>query len=297
MKTLSLKRMAVGTLTYSLMTFYAFFLILPVFFSVMSAIRPSDEIFKYATPFTLATFIPKELTLESFRSLFVDYKFMTPLWNTVVVCVWTVILGLVFNALAGFAFAKFRFKGKKVLFTLVILTMMIPFEAIAIPLYSLCHQLNMLNTKSSLVLPAVANGTYIFLFKNAFEEIPDSLAESARMDGARWFDVFIRIYVPLTKPIMVSAGLLIFFYQWQSFVWPLIAANAPEVRVVQVALSVFQQENATLWGEIFAASVVTTILPLLFFFPLQKYYKMGTRDLAHRIYRISYCAGHHVRHV
>lgn len=124
------------------------------------------------------------------------------------------------------------------------------FEAIAIPLYSLCHQLNMLNTKSALILPAVANGTYIFLFKNAFEEIPDSLAESARIDGASWLAVFTKIYIPLTKPIMVSAGLLIFFYQWQSFVWPLIAANAPEVRVVQVALSVFQQENGTLWGDI-----------------------------------------------
>ena len=104
---------------------------------------------------------------------------------------------------------------------------------------------------------------------------PDSLAESARIDGASWLAVFTKIYIPLTKPIMVSAGLLIFFYQWQSFVWPLIAANAPEVRVVQVALSVFQQENGTLWGEIFAASVVTTVLPLMFFFPLQKYYKMG----------------------
>ena len=223
----------------------------------------------------LSTFIPRQISLESFRSLFVDYEFMKPLVNTVVVCAVTVVLGLALNALAGFAFAKFRFRGKHVLFLMVILTMMIPFEAIAIPLYSLCHQLNMLNTKSALILPAVANGTYIFLFKNAFEEIPDSLAESARIDGASWLAVFTKIYIPLTKPIMVSAGLLIFFYQWQSFVWPLIAANAPEVRVVQVALSVFQQENGTLWGEIFAASVVTTVLPLMFFFPLQKYYKMG----------------------
>ena len=112
------------------------------------------------------------------------------------------------------------------LFLMVILTMMIPFEAIAIPLYSLCHQLNMLNTKSALILPAVANGTYI-LFKNAFEEIPDSLAESARIDGASWLAVFTKIYIPLTKPIMVSAGLLYFSINGSPFVWPLIAANAP----------------------------------------------------------------------
>lgn len=269
------KRMVFGTVQYGLMCLYGIFLILPVFFSFMSSIRPSEEIFKYASPFSLATFIPREISLESFRSLFIDYEFLKPLINTVLVCVITVILGLALNALAGFAFAKFQFKGKRAMFFMVILTMMIPFEAIAIPLYSLCHQLDILNTKSALILPAVANGTYIFLFKNAFEEIPGSLAESARIDGASWLAVFTRIYIPLTKPIMVSAGLLIFFYQWQSFVWPLIAANAPEVRVVQVALSVFQQENGTLWGEIFAASVVTTALPLIFFFPLQKYYKMG----------------------
>ena len=115
----------------------------------------------------------------------------------------------------------------------------------------------------------------IFLLRQFFRMIPKETDESARIDGASWLAVFTKIYIPLTKPIMVSAGLLIFFYQWQSFVWPLIAANAPEVRVVQVALSVFQQENGTLWGEIFAASVVTTVLPLMFFFPLQKYYKMG----------------------
>ena len=275
MKKRTVKHVLFGTVQYGLMLFYAVFLVLPVFFSFMSSIRPSEEIFKYASPFSLSTFIPRQISLESFRSLFVDYEFMKPLVNTVVVCAVTVVLGLALNALAGFAFAKFRFRGKHVLFLMVILTMMIPFEAIAIPLYSLFHQLNMLNTKSALVLPAVANGTYIFLFKNAFEEIPDSLAESARIDGASWLAVFTKIYIPLTKPIMVSAGLLIFFYQWQSFVWPLIAANAPEVRVVQVALSVFQQENGTLWGEIFAASVVTTVLPLMFFFPLQKYYKMG----------------------
>ena len=101
---------------------------------------------------------------------------MKPLVNTVVVCAVTVVLGLALNALAGFAFAKFRFRGKHVLFLMVILTMMIPFEAIAIPLYSLCHQLNMLNTKSALILPAVANGTYIFLFKMHFvRKLPDSL--------------------------------------------------------------------------------------------------------------------------
>lgn len=275
MKNRTVKHIAFGTIQYGLMLLYAIFLILPVFFSLMSSIRPSEEIFKYASPFTLSTFIPKTLSLEAFRSLFVDYGFMRPLVNTVAVCGVTVVVGLALNGLAGFAFAKFHFKGKGFLFLLVILTMMIPFEAIAIPLYSLCHQLNLLNTRSALILPGVANGTYIFLFKNAFEEIPDSLSESARIDGAGWLTVFTKIYIPLTKPIMVSAGLLIFFYQWQSFVWPLIAANAPGVRVVQVALSVFQQENGTLWGEIFAASVVTTLLPLLFFFPLQKYYKMG----------------------
>lgn len=260
---------------YIFMVVYAIFLLLPVYYAFISSIRPAADIFKYAAPFSFRTLVPERYTLESFRSLFVDYGFIVPMWNTVWVCFVTVVFGILINAMAGFAFAKIRFRTKTFWFTLVIVTMMIPFEAIAIPLYSLVYNLNLVNTRTALILPAIANGTYIFLFKNSYEDTPHSLYESAMLEGASKFMIFRRIYLPLSKPIMVSAGLLIFFYQWQSYMWPLLAANASNVQVIQIAQSVFQQEYATLWGEIFASIVLTIAVPLAFFFPLQKYYKLG----------------------
>ena len=260
---------------YLLMVLYAIFLIMPVIYAFSSAFRPASEIFKYSAPFSYRTLIPEKLTLESFRSLFFDYNFLKPLMNTVSVCLITVVLGILLNAMAGFAFAKIDFKGKEWMFTLVIITMIIPFEAIAIPLYSLIYNIKLVNTRTALILPAVANGTYIFLFKNAYEDIPHSLYEAGIVEGASRFKVFRSLYLPLSKPIMVSAGLLIFFYQWQSYMWPLLAANAPNVQVIQIAQSVFQQEYGTLWGEIFASIIITIAVPLLFFLPLQKYYTIG----------------------
>ena len=260
---------------YAFMVAYAIFLLLPVYYAFVSSLRPASDIFKYAAPLSLRTLVPEKYTLESFRSLFVDYGFLMPLWNTAWVCFVTVVFGILINAMAGFAFAKIRFRTKTFWFTLVIVTMMIPFEAIAIPLYSLVYNLNLVNTRTALILPAIANGTYIFLFKNSYEDTPHSLYESAMLEGASKFMIFRRIYLPLSKPIMVSTGLLIFFYQWQSYMWPLLAANASNVQVIQIAQSVFQQEYATLWGEIFASIVVTIAVPLAFFFPLQKYYKLG----------------------
>jgi ABC-type glycerol-3-phosphate transport system permease component len=260
---------------FAFLTSYAAFILLPLMFALLSSLRPSGEIFKYTSPFTLRSFIPDKIVFDSYISLFGRYRFGRSLLNTAIVGVMTVGLGILVNSVAGFAFAKFKFRSKPFWYSIVLLTMMIPFEAISIPLYELIYNLKWINTRQALILPAVANGLYIFLFRQFFEEIPDSFAESARIDGASWFRIYLSIFVPLTESVVLSAGLLIFFFQWHAFVWPLLAANTKELMVIQVALSVFKQEHETLWGEMFAASVVATLLPLMFFFPLQKYYKLG----------------------
>jgi multiple sugar transport system permease protein len=260
---------------YAFLTLYAAFVLLPLLFALLSSIRPSKEIFQYVTPFQLRSFIPTRIDLGAYVRLFGKHHFGVPVFNTAVVGILTVVLGIFVNSLAGFVFAKFTFRTKQLWFAIVLVTMMIPYEAIAIPLYALIYNIKWINTLQALIVPAIANGLYIFLFKQFFEEIPASLSESARIDGARWFRIYFQIFVPLTKSVVLSAGLLIFFFQWHAFVWPLLAANTPKLMVIQVALSVFKQEYETLWGELFAASVVATLLPLLFFFPLQKYYQLG----------------------
>jgi multiple sugar transport system permease protein len=271
----SFKTALEGTAKYTFLTLYAAFVLLPLLFALLSSIRPSREIFQYVSPFQLRSFVPTAIDLGSYVRLFGKYRFGIPVLNTTVVGILTVVLGIFINSLAGFVFAKFTFRTKQLWFGLVLVTMMIPYEAIAIPLYALIYNIKWINTLQALVVPAIANGLYIFLFKQFFEEIPASLSESARIDGATWFRIYFQIFVPLTKSVVLSAGLLIFFFQWHAFVWPLLAANTPKLMVIQVALSVFKQEYETLWGELFAASVVATLLPLAFFFPLQKYYQLG----------------------
>ncbi len=127
---------------------------------------------------------------------------------------------------AGYTFAALRFPGRNVLFFLIVLTFLVPFEAIAIPLYTVVRSIGWLDTYQGLIGPGVANGMVIFLFRQFFAQIPRELAESARLEGASWLTILFRIYLPLSKPVVISAALLIFLFQWESFLWPLIATRS-----------------------------------------------------------------------
>ena len=155
---------------------------------------------------------------------------------------------------------------------LVLVTFLVPFEVLALPLYVIVNTLHLDNSYQALILPALANGIVVFLFRQFFVDTPRELMEAARVDGLSWFGVYGRIVVPLSMPVMVSAGLVLFLSQWQSFFWPLLVANDPQYQVVQVALSTFQGQYVTRWNDIFAGSVIATIVPLVLLLTLQRYY-------------------------
>jgi multiple sugar transport system permease protein len=175
-------------------------------------------------------------------------------------------------AMAGFAFARLQFPGKQALFVLTVVTFLVPFEAIAIPLHGLVQRLGWIDSYAALIVPGVANGIAIFLFRQAFAEIPNELVDAARLDGASWFGILFTIFLPLTKPVIVGASLLLFLFQWESFLWPLIAVRDERYKVVQVALSDYQLQYQTLWDQLFAASIVAAAIPLLLLLPFQRYY-------------------------
>ena len=253
----------------------ALIVLLPLAFALVSSFRPLDEIYKYMSPVTWRTFWPSELTFEAYQSLFVDRGFGRTLLNTFLVGFSSVLGGLVLGSMAAFAFVYFEFRGKAALFLLVLLTFMIPFEVISIPLYSLVNQLGWIDTYAGIIVPGLANGLVVFLFRQFFLELPYSLIESARMDGASWGRVYARIVMPLCKPVTVSASLLIFIQQWESFMWPLIATRSKEYKVIQVALSDFITEYGTYWNEMFAAAILSVLIPVILLIPLQRYYVQG----------------------
>ncbi|MDQ0252952.1 multiple sugar transport system permease protein/putative chitobiose transport system permease protein [Evansella vedderi] len=262
-------------LIYFIHVLIAAIVILPLAFGFVSSFRHLDDIFRYMSPVTWKTFIPTNLTLEAYVNLFSIRGFGRVLFNTFFVTTLTVIFGLFVCSLAAFGLSVFNFKGRNIIFVIVLLTFMIPEESIAIPLYRLVDSLGWINTYYALIVPGIANGLVIFLYRQFFMDIPKPLLEAARMDGASWFKIYWSIVMPLSKPVTVTASLLIFIQQWESFMWPLIATRTQEYRVIQVALSHLRTETGTYWNELFAAALISVIIPVLILLPLQRYFVQG----------------------
>ncbi|MEC0183258.1 carbohydrate ABC transporter permease [Paenibacillus peoriae] len=262
-------------LLYAVHIVLALLVLLPLAFAFVSSFRPLEDIYKYMSPITWKTFWPSNFTWGAYQTLFTERGFGQVFLNTFFVGAANVIGGLLLGSMAAFAFVYFEFRGKTLLFLLVLLTFMIPFEVISIPLYSLVNSLGWVDTYAGIIIPGIANGLVIFLFRQFFLELPTSLVESARMDGASWLRVYTRIVMPLCKPVTVSASLLIFIQQWESFLWPLIVTRSKEYKVIQVALSDFVTEYATYWNEMFAAVILSILIPVVLLLPLQRYYVQG----------------------
>ena len=249
--------------------------VLPLWWSITSSFRPLDEIFKYTSPFSLKALFLDHLDFSAYLTIFGEREFGLAVLNSAFVAGMTVLGGLIINGLAGFVFAVFQFPGRQFLFFVIVLSFLVPFEAISIPLYNVIKLFGWIDSYYALIIPGLANGVVIFLFRQFFSQIPRELAEAARMDGAGWLRILWNIYLPLSKPVIISAGLLIFLFQWESFLWPLICTRSEHLKVIQVALAGFQQRYTTLWNELFAASNVATLIPLFILLPLQRFYIQG----------------------
>lgn len=248
---------------------------LPTLWALTSSLRDNAEIMKYILPFSVRTVIPEALTLEAYQNIFTIRTFGRAVLNTIMICTITIGVGLLINSLAGYSLSKFNYRFRNALFMLVVFTIMIPGEGITIPLYSIVHSMGLTNTYWALLLPMFANGIVIFLFKQFFEELPDSLLESAALDGCGPTATFFRIVVPLSKPAMISAGLTLFISQWDAFLWPLLVGREDRFNMVQVALTEFKTQYYTIWNELYAASVLSALIPLLLLVPFQKYFIQG----------------------
>lgn len=273
--TLRQKEITKKIIIYIVLIVMAIASLFPIFFCFSASVRTQDDLFKYMFPFTLKSLIPSEITGENYAIIFTAYEFWRPIANTLIVTVVTIIFGCILNSMAGFAFTCFEFKGKKILYPLVLISFMVPFEAVAIPLYNVVSKLGMVDTYAGMIVPAVADGLVTFLFIQFFKDIPPSLIEAARVDGAKWPAIFVKIIMPISIPIFVTAGLMIFMNQWNSYMWPLLVARSKEIRTIQIAISQFSGERSIKWTYIYASSTISAIIPILLFLPFQKYFVEG----------------------
>lgn len=246
----------------------------PLLWVIASSFRPLHEIFRFVSPFSLRAFVPEEFTLEAYRAIFAK-GYGRALLNTLMVSGVTILFGIYLNSMAGFVFAKLRFPFKNVVFVFVLLTSMVPFEAIAVPLYTVARNLRLLDTYAVLIIPGVANGLVVFLFRQFFDEIPSELIEAARIDGASWWRIYHGIFMPLSVPAIISASLILFLFQWNAFLWPLVAAPSEQYRLIQIAIANMNLEYQTLWNEQFAASFIGAVIPVALILMFQRHYIRG----------------------
>ena len=257
---------------------YALFLLLvavvlaPLWWMVASSFTTRETVWKNVLPFSWRALWPEQFTLAGYRAVF-EGGFGRAILNTVFVGLTTVVLTIAVCALSGFAFARFAFRGKRVLWAFVLVSLMVPWEATVIPAYTLVNSLGWINSWLALIVPAIANGTVIFLFRQFFAEIPQDLLDAARVDGASWPRVLGNIVMPLTMPVVVTSAILVFLAQWNAFFWPMLVAPDQDHRVVQVAVSILGvEQNLRFWDQMFAGATIAALVPLFLVLPLQRYY-------------------------
>lgn len=208
--------------------------LLPFVWMILSSFKPENEVVQIPP-----TLWPTEFTLDNFKNLFVNMNFGVYLKNTLIVVLFS-FFGMFLNAMAGFAFAKYEFKGKKVTFMMVLATMMIPSQVTMIPVYLILNSVGLTNTMIGIVIPTLVGAFNIFLFRQFMSTIPDELLEATRLDGASEFRILMQIALPISKPIIAVQAILTFIAGWNSFLWPLIIASDESLYTLSVGLSLLK---------------------------------------------------------
>lgn len=245
--------------------------LVPMWWTLVNSLRPGDETFRYLDPIQWRTFFTLTPTLDNYFAL-LDTDLARAIMNSLFISLVTVVVGLAICASAAYGLAAFKFKGQGLIFSVIILSFLIPFDAIAIPLADMFRDWNLQNTFFGLILPGLGNGMAIFLLRTFFLAIPEELVEAARLDGLGWWGVFRRIYLPLSVPALIGAGLMLFLFQWQAYVWPLLMGTDRDHIVGPVALSNLQGQFAVDYGVLFAASVILIAIPLAIILGFQRYF-------------------------
>ncbi|WP_033922772.1 carbohydrate ABC transporter permease [Listeria monocytogenes] len=253
----------------SILTVGGFFMILPFIWMVLSSLKTDAEILKIPP-----TIWPETFTLDNFTKLFTEMDFAIYLKNTLIIVFFS-FFGLFLNAMAGYGFAKFKFKGKNKLFYLVLATMMIPGQVTMIPVYLLLNAAGLTNTMTGIVLPGLVGAFGIFLFRQFMSTISDDLLEAARLDGASEFYIFWRIVIPISRPVLAVQGILTFIAGWNSFLWPLIIANDEKFYTLSVGLQLLKGQYGSNYALQMAGATFMVIPIILIFMSFQKYILKG----------------------
>lgn len=259
--------------SYLLLIFLAFLFTAPILFVVMGSLKPDELVLSEAS--TLKAFIPQQVSLQNYHDVFERVEFGRFFFNSLLINSTIVVLGLITNSLAGYAFARLRWRGRSLLLVIVIGLMILPFEAIAVPLFFQITLLDLRNTYTAQILPFVANAFSIYLFYTFFVDLPKELEEAAYIDGASTLQTFVEVIMPVSKPAFATVAILTFLTQWGSFLWSLMITIDEKVRPLPLAIATFQTLPPIQWGDIMSFGVMMVAPILVVFLLFQKWFVRG----------------------
>ncbi|MBD0292732.1 MAG: carbohydrate ABC transporter permease [Jiangellaceae bacterium] len=246
-------------------------MVVPFIWMLVSSVKPEREI-RRSPP----TWVPETVTVDNYQQLFDRLDFPTYFFNSTLVATVVTIGNVVFCSMLGYALAKLDFPGKRVIFTLVLGTLMVPGMVTFVPLFVLVSNMGLTNTFPGLFLPFLVGPFGVFLMRQFFLGLPDELIQAARVDGAGELRIFWNVMLPLCGPALATLAILTFLASWNNFLWPLVVAQTEDKYTLPVALALVSiGQNATQYGLLLAGAVVVVLPMLAVFLALQRYFVQG----------------------
>ncbi len=254
-------------LMYALLSAIALIMLLPLLWLVSTSFKsPTENIFQFPPQF-----LPAAPTFANFVKVWETNPFGRYFFNSTLIAAVTVALNLVLCSLAAYPLARLNFKGRELLFSLIVSTILIPFQIVMIPLYILTVRLGLTNTYLGVIFPSIASAFGIFLMRQAFQSVPKELEEAARIDGCSELGIWWHIMIPSVRPALVTLAIFVFIGSWSDFLWPLLILDRPEYYTLPLGVARLAGSFSLDWRLIAAGSVISVVPIILFFVAAQRY--------------------------
>ncbi len=248
----------------------AIVMVFPIYWMMATSVRPRTEIFA-----ALVDILPTTITWENFTAIWRRTPVLSWVGNSLFIAVIGVLVTVFANLLCGYTFAKFRFPGRNVLFFAILGALMIPIQVILVPEFLIISRLGLLDSPWGVILPRAAEAFGIFMVRQFMVSIPDELLEAARLDGASEFRIFLRVVLPLSRPIIAVLVIFTFMWRWNDFAWPLVVLSDHAKYTLPLGLNLLRGETNPEWGQIMAVALIALLPMLAIFLAFQRYLVQG----------------------
>lgn len=271
-KSMSVQKRIIAAIRYIVMILLLIFFVFPVVFMIVSSVKPNDLVSRDMA--SLMAFVPRQVSTDNYAKILQEPQepFLRFMLNSGIIVTGIVLFGIFVNSMAAYSFARLRWKGRGLLLSIIIALMIIPFQAVSIPLLLEVNSFHWIDTYLVQIIVFVAYPLYIFLFYQFFLTIPRDIETAAQIDGASSYLIYFRIILPLSRPVIATVAILNFIQQWGNFLWPLLVTRGYEHRPLPVAMQTYFGLQPRYWGRIMAFAAMITVPVLIVFLIFQKWF-------------------------